>query len=198
MPASVDDVVSMRWNGRTGFFDVECRDGHREQATSDDVRNDRVCEAGGGTPGRETVVSFYHSDTCDSGLLATARFTDQPGENEARCQALESQVSSQVWGVRIGGGACSDTVDMTFAAACRLFQADGGRNVVQYFRSDTCASDMLASLRFTGRTDLDDRTCANAAPYVTHQVWGVRLDGQCADAQDTTFTAACALFRGKR
>jgi hypothetical protein len=184
----------MQWNSSTGLFDVVCRDGHREQASADDVRFDRVC-GGGGNPSPDTLVSFYQSDSCSSDLLATARFSNKPDQNEARCQTLSGQVTQSVWGVKFDGGSCININDMPFASACRVFQAGQGNDVVQYYNSDSCSSDMVASLRFTGKTDLDDQACANAAHYVNAQVWGVRLSGQCQNVADTTFTNACARFR---
>lgn len=143
------------------------------------------CDAGaprpnpGPRPRPGSRISVYRSDSCSSSLVATLdSYTD--------CDSMANG-QERVWGIAINGQ-CADIADTTLSNACVAFKDAGDYRAVKFYRSDSCASSMVATASHSGR-------CAElSARMGAERVWAVEINGRCEDIADTDFRTACSRF----
>lgn len=152
------------------LIDGECRD-------ISDTDFATACERFGHSPTGGGSTKLYHSDRCEGEVLAAIG-------PAADCRRIGEQVSSRVWGVKLGGH-CYDVSDTDARTACERYKGE-----TKLFHSDRCdASELLASIG--SRSD-----CAALGAQISSRVWAIEIDGQCHDISDVDMRTACERFGG--
>lgn len=67
---------------------------------------------------------------------------------------------------------------------------------IQFYHSDSCSNDFLASLQFGSNPSENEEKCRRTSQYVNTNVWGIRVNsGSCIDVSDADFMTACMRYQ---
>lgn len=132
----------------------------------------------GGPSATMNRVELFQSDSCGRGALGFIdAYTD--------CRVF---AGTSVWGISVNG-VCKNIQDMDGAKACERFRAFATQNeydLISHYRSDRCASDLVA---------VQDRYSQNVSNS-GDSVWAVSHQGRCYNLEDTSLDQAAQRVRG--
>jgi len=194
----VEDIRSMQYDPTSAKFKVWCKDGSHETVTSEQIRNNQVCNGndggGGDDDGPATnphVVHFYNSDSCSGSYLGSIKFSDNYSFNKIRCN--NARISSPIWAVKFGDGPCFDEEDVSFASGCMKFQGNPNHeNVVSFFKTDNCTGKLAATVNFVENPNRNLANCKSITEDGDVNIWGYKKkDQRCVDISDQNLSVIC-------